>query len=67
MNNLVLLLSIPVNSGSQRKFLLSRRLQKIEHVKPNHCDRYQNNRTKNAIEWHWSPTSERVRTLVKFQ
>ena len=21
---------------------------------------------KNAIEWHWSPTSEMVRTLVKF-
>ena len=22
---------------------------------------------KNAIEWHWSPTSEMVGTLVKFQ
>ena len=29
-------------------FLLYRRLQKIEQVKPDHCDRYQNNRNKNC-------------------
>ena len=46
--------------------LLYRRVQKIEQIKPEHRDSYQNNRTKNAIEWHWSPTSEMVRTLIKF-
>ena len=46
--------------------LLYGRVQKIEQIKPDHCDRYQNNCTKNAIEWHWSPTSEMVGTLVKF-
>ena len=44
--------------------LLYRRLQKIEQIEPDHCDRYQNNRTKNAIEWHWSPTSEMVGILL---
>ena len=29
-------------------FLLYRWLQKIEQVKPDHCDRYQNNRNKNC-------------------
>ena len=38
--------------------LLYRRVQEIEQIEPDHCDRYQNNRTKNAIEWHWSHTSE---------
>ena len=47
--------------------LLYRRVQKIEQIKPEHCDSYQNNRTKNAIEWHWSHTSDLVGTLVKFQ
>ena len=46
--------------------LLNRRVQKIEQIEPDHCDRYQINPTKNAIEWHWSPTSEMVGTLVKF-
>ena len=46
--------------------LLYRRVQKIEQIEPDHCDRYQNNHIKNAIEWHWSPTSEMVGTLVKF-
>ena len=32
-----------------------RRLQKIEQIEPDHCDKYQNNRTK--IVWHWSATS----------
>ena len=33
---------------AQRIFLLYRRLQKIEQVEPDHCDRYQNNRNKNC-------------------
>ena len=37
---------------SQWISLLYRRLQKIEQIKPDHCDRYQNNRIKNATEWH---------------
>ena len=46
--------------------LLYRRVQKIEQIQSDHCDRSQNNCTKNAIEWHCSPTSEMVGTLVKF-
>ena len=34
--------------NAQWIFLLYRRLQKIEQVKPDHCDRYQNNRNKNC-------------------
>ena len=46
--------------------LLKRRVQKIEQNKPDHCDIYQKNHNKNAIEWHWSHTSDLVGTLVKF-
>ena len=53
-------------SDAQWKSLLYRRVQKIEQIEPDRSDRYQNNRTKIAIEWHWSPTSEMVGTLVKF-
>ena len=42
--------------------LLYRRLQILEQIKSDHCDRYQNKRTKNAIEWHWSHTSKQVGT-----
>ena len=43
---------------SQWISLQYRRVQKIEQIKPDHCDKYQKNRTKNAIEWHWSHTLE---------
>ena len=48
--------------------LLYRRLQKIEQIEPDHCDRYQNNHIKNAIEWHWSHTSEirGLSTIINF-
>ena len=45
-------------SWSQWISLLYRRVQKMKQIKPDHCNRYQNNCTKNAIEWHWSHTSE---------
>ena len=38
--------------------LLYRRVQKIEQIKPDHCDRIKTTALKNVIEWHWSHTSE---------
>ena len=52
----------PIHSG----YLYYIRVQKIDEIEPDHCDGYQNNRTKNAIECYWSPTSEMVGTLLKF-
>ena len=48
--------------------LLYRRLQKIEQIEPDHCDGYQNNYIKNAIEWHWSHTLEirGLSTIINF-
>ena len=51
----IILSAVTVKSGSTQWIsLLYRRVQKIEQI------------NKNAIEWHWSPTSELVGTLVKF-
>ena len=36
--------------GAQWISLLYRWLQKIEQIEPDHCDRYQKNYIKNAIE-----------------
>ena len=54
--------------GPQWISLQYRRLQKIEQIKPDHFDRYQKNHNKNAIEWHWSPTSEirGLSTIINF-
>ena len=43
--------------------LLYRRVQKIEQIQPDHCDRYQKN-----TEWHWSHTSEicGLSTIINF-
>ena len=40
----------------------------MEQIEPDHCDRYQNNHIKNAIEWHWSHTSEirGLSTIINF-
>ena len=35
------------NDTTQWITLLYRRVQKIEQIEPDHCDRYQNNRNKN--------------------
>ena len=45
--------------------LLYRRVQKIDEIQPDHCDIYQKNHNKNAIEWHWTHTSDLVGPLVK--
>ena len=38
--------------------LLYRRVQKIEQIKPDYCKDIKKTALKNAIEWHWSHTSE---------
>ena len=59
----------PINSNvTQWIFLLHRQVQKLELIKPDHWDRYQNNHIKNAIDWHWSHTSEirGLSTIINF-
>ena len=41
-----------LGADSQWISLLYRRLQKIEQIKSDHCDGYQNGGIKNAFEWH---------------
>ena len=46
--------------------LLYRRVQKIEQIQQDHCEDIKTTALKNAIDWHWSHTSDLLGTLVKF-